>query len=155
MKGHTVVPALLGALVCAQPAKADETCDGVHTAGAAKLTVNVANLRAPRGQVVITVYPDDKRRFMAPRGKLARVRIPATVSPSACFWLPPATYAVAIYHDADGDGHFDRNLVGLPAEGFGLSNNPETKIGLPPFSSVRFRLPPGEASISVHLKYLR
>ena len=34
---------------------------------------------------------------------------------------------MAIYHDANGDHDFNRSLVGLPTEGFGFSNNPETK----------------------------
>jgi len=155
MKGHTPALALLVALVVGSPAFADDACEGVRAAGSSKLTVHVNGVRSARGDVAITVYPDDKRRFLSKGGKLARVRVPAASTVQACFWLPPANYEVAIYHDANGDQDFNRTIVGLPAEGFGFSNNPDTKIGLPPISAVRFRLPSGEGSIAIQMKYLR
>jgi uncharacterized protein (DUF2141 family) len=155
MKGRTAVIAFVGALALAAPAFANDGCEGVHAAGASKLTVQVTGVRSAQGEVAITVYPDDRRRFLAKGGKVARIRVPAAGMVHACLWLPPTNYAVAIYHDADGDRDFKRTLVGLPAEGFGFSNNPETKIGLPPLSAVRFRLPTGEGTISIQMRYLR
>ena len=154
MKGHTAALALLGALL-ATPALADHGCEGVRAAGTSKLTVLVSGIRTPRGEVAITLYPDNKRKFMAKSGKLIRVRRTAAASVRACFWLPPANYAAAVYHDADGDRDFDRTLVGMPAEGFGFSNNPETTLGLPSLSSARFRLAPGGGSVSIQMRYLR
>jgi uncharacterized protein (DUF2141 family) len=155
MKGHTPALALLTALFLASPAFADEGCEGARTANASRLTVQVNGVRSARGEVAITVYPDDKRRFLSRGGKLARVRVRAASTVRACFWLPPASYEVAVYHDANGNQDFDRTLVGLPAEGFGFSNDPETKIGLPPISAARFRLAAGEGSIAIQMKYLR
>jgi uncharacterized protein (DUF2141 family) len=62
---------------------------------------------------------------------------------------------VAVYHDANGDDDFNRNMLGLPTEGFGFSNDPDTKVGLPSISATRFRLPAGETSIAIRMKYLR
>ena len=155
MKGHTGAWALLGALALASPAYAEDRCEGVHAAGTSKLTVQVSGVRSARGEVAITVYPDDRRRFLARGGKLARVRGTASASVRTCFWLPQTNYAVAIYHDVNGDRDFNRTLLGLPAEGFGFSNNPETKVGLPPLSQTRFKLSSGEGSISIQMRYLR
>lgn len=155
MKGHTPALGLLFALLLAAPALADEVCEGTRAAGASRLTVQVNGIRSARGDVAITVYPDDRRRFLSKGGKLARVRVKAASTVRACFWLPPANYEVAVYHDANGNQDFDRTLVGLPAEGFGFSNDPETRIGLPPISAARFRLPSGEGAIVIQMKYLR
>ena len=155
MKGHMGAWALLGALALASPALADEGCEGAHAAGTSKLTVQVSGVHSARGEIAITIYPDDRRRFLAKGGKVARVRVPAAASVRVCLWLPPASYAVAIYHDVNGDRDFNRTLVGLPAEGFGFSNNPETKLGLPPLSHARFKLAPGEGAISIQMRYLR
>lgn len=155
MKGRTVMAALAASVAFGAPAFADDGCEGIRTAASAKLVVQVAGIKPPTGEVAITVYPNDKRRFMAPGGKLLRERPKAAATVRSCFWLPPGTYAVAVYHDKDGDRDFDRTLTGLPAEGFGFSNNPETKIGLPPLSAARFRLPAGESVIAVQMKYLR
>jgi len=156
MKGHTAALALLSALGIASPALATDGCEGVHAAGTAKLNVAVNGVRSAAGEVAITVYADDRRKFLARGGKLIRVRVKsATPSTHACFWLPPANYEVAVYHDANGDEDFNRNMLGLPTEGFGFSNDPDTKVGLPPISAVRFKVPTGESSIAIRMKYLR
>lgn len=119
-----------------------------------KLTVQVAGVRRAESQVAITLYPDVPGRFLAPKGKLARVRV-AAVAPTttACFWLPgPGGYAVAVYHDANADSDFNRTLVGLPAEGYGFSNDAPTKTGLPSFKSARFHAA-GAETIRIRMRY--
>lgn len=147
--------ALAASIAFGAPAFADEGCEGDRTATSAKLVVQVNRIKAPTGEVAITVYPDDVKRFMAPGGKLLRDRVKAASHVRACFWLPPGTYAVSVYHDEDGDRDFDRTLVGVPTEGFGFSNDAETKIGLPALSAARFRLRPGEKVLPIRMRYLR
>ena len=36
--------------------------------------------------------------------------------------LPPGDYAVAAFHDADGNGELGTNILGIPTEGYGFSN---------------------------------
>jgi uncharacterized protein (DUF2141 family) len=138
----------------AAAASADD-CEG--KASATKLTVAVSGVQAAKGEVAITLYPDDARRFLAPHSKLLRVRAVAQAPvTTACFWLPaPAYYAVAVYHDQNGNRDFDRTLVGLPAEGFGFSNDPPTPTALPPFKAVRFKAGEGETKLRIKLRYLR
>lgn len=155
MKGRTAAIAAAAGFLAAGPALADQGCALTRGPASSKLTVQVNGVRPATGEVAITLYPDDKRRFLAKGGKLARQRVRAAQSVRACFWLPQGSYAVAIYHDRDGDRDFDRTIVGLPAEGFGFSNDPETKTGLPPLSAVRFRVGPGERVASIQMKYLR
>lgn len=155
MKGRTAVFAIAAGLFAAGPALADQGCAGTRAPTSTKLTVQVTGVSPATGEVAITIYPDDKRRFLAKGGKLARQRVRAAGTVRACFWVPQGSYAVAVYHDRDGDRDFDRTLVGLPAEGFGFSNDPETKTGLPSLSAVRFRLGAGERLVPIRMKYLR
>ena len=155
MKGRTAAIAAAAGLLAAGPALADQGCAGTRTPNSSKLTVQVAGVRPATGEVAITVYPDDKRRFLAKGGKWARQRVRAAATVRACFWAPQGSYAVAVYHDRDGDRDFDRTIVGLPAEGFGFSNDPDTRTGLPPLSAVRFRVGPGERLVPIQMKYLR
>ncbi len=155
MKVRTVILGLVVGLLSVVPALAQDSCGGVRSSTSAKLSVQVTGVRATKGEVALTLYPDDKRRFLAKGGKLARVRAAAQPLTKACFWVPPGSYALAIYHDSNGDRDFNRTLVGLPAEGFGFSNNPETKVGLPALSSVRFSVGSGERSLSIQMRYLR
>lgn len=155
MKVRTVLPiAWLGlALAAGGPAFA-QSCAGAPGKGVVELDVQVAGLRNARGQVAVTVYPDDPRRFLAPRGKLLRRRT-AAVAPvtSSCFWVRPGYYAVAVYHDQNGDRDFARSLVGLPAEGYGFSNDAPTRTGLPSFTAVRFQVPPEGRKIRLTMRY--
>jgi uncharacterized protein (DUF2141 family) len=155
MKGRTAALAIVAGVFAAGPALADQGCAGTRAPTSSRLTVQVTGVRQATGEVAITLYPDDKRRFLAKGGKLARQRVRAASTVRACFWVPQGSYAVAVYHDRDGDRDFDRTLVGLPAEGFGFSNDPETKTGLPSLSAVRFRVGAGERLVPIRMKYLR
>jgi len=145
--------ALAGGSALAESGGGD--CQGRQTG--TKLIIQVGQLKSNQGEVAVTLYPSDSRRFMAPRGKLMRVRVKATTPvTNACFYLPqPGAYAVAVYHDVNANRDFDRNVVGLPDEGFGFSNNPPTKIGVPTFEAARFRAGVGDTTLRIRMRYAR
>ncbi|MDB5455483.1 MAG: hypothetical protein JWP92_1068 [Caulobacter sp.] len=145
---------LMGAALAAAPARADD-CAGRQ--GPDTLSVQVINLKAPTGEVVVTLYPSDPRRFLAPRGKLLRQRVKTTAPVTkACFYLPgPGTYAVAVYHDADANHDFNRSALGMPTEGFGFSNDAPTRFGVPSFDAVRFVAKAGDTPLRIKMRYGR
>lgn len=130
-------------------------CEGRATG--TKLFVQVGQLKSNQGEVAVTLYPPDSRRFMAPRGKLMRARIRATAPVTqVCFYLPrPDAYAVAVYHDTNANHDFDRTAVGLPSEGYGFSNDAPTKFGVPTFEAARFRASPGDTTLRIRMRYAR
>ena len=148
--------AVLLALPVATPAGADPgTCQGTPGAGKARLTITATQLRNAKGEVAFTVYPDDRRRFLAKGGKLLRARVPAKApATEACFWLPPGHYAVATYHDENADHDFNRTLFAIK-EGFGFSNDASTTLGLPSFKNVRFPVTAPSTKIQVRTRYSR
>ena len=149
--GLALVPLSMLMPVAAQA----QGCVGTPAAGAVRLVVQAIDLRSARGEVAFTVYPDAKRRFLAKGGKLARARVPARApATSACFWLSPGHYAIAQYHDENGDRDFNRSLW-TPKEGFGFSNDAPTSIGLPSFDATRFALPAGGTTIRMRMRYRR
>lgn len=54
--------------------------------------------------------------------------------------LPSGRFAVAAYHDSNGNAQLDRNFVKYPTEPFGFSNNPTIIAGPPSFDSAAFNL---------------
>lgn len=52
--------------------------------------------------------------------------------------LEPGYYAIAAFHDRDGDAVFDRGLFGIPTERFGFSNNARSSTGPPDFEDALF-----------------
>ena len=141
-----------GGAMAAEPVAAPVCSDA---AGETRLLVKVLGMRSAKGNVTITVYPDDVRRFLAPGGKLLRQRVPVTGSvTAACFVVPAAgVYAIAIYHDEDDNHHFNRSFIGLPTEGYGFSQNPKTLVGLPSLNEVRFTAKLGDNPIDIRLSY--
>lgn len=123
--------------------------------GSAVLELRIEGLHSAKGQVTITVYPDDPEKFLASGAKEARLRIPA-VAPmtEACLELDkPGTYAIAVYHDENMDKKFNRTMVGLPAEGYGFSRNPTGLMGLPAFKDVKFAAVAGVNQLSITIAY--
>jgi len=144
--------ALTAAVPAAVQAAPPPACAGP---GGVRLTVVATDLRNAHGEVAFTVYPDDRRRFLARGGKLARVRVPAAApATTACFLLPPGSYAVAQYHDENADHDFNRTLF-APKEGFGFSNDAPTAIGLPSLAAARFTLGPAGGTVRMHMRYRR
>ena len=116
------------------------------------LNVSVEGLRNGNGLVTIAVYPDDSRQFLAKGGTLKNNRFEAAAPVTrACVFVPkPGVYAIAVYHDEDSSRKLNRSGIGLPAEGYGFSNNPATLAGLPAFRSVRLNVP--KAGLTTHIK---
>jgi len=56
----------------------------------------------------------------------------------ALIGVPKGTYAANIWHDADGDGKLGTNIIGMPKEGVGASNNAKGFMGPPSFEKASF-----------------
>jgi len=108
---------------------------------AGELTVRVHDIRNSRGTVHIGIFntPDG---FPKTGGELqgATVAVHGGVA-TASFEVPAdGNYAVAVYHDENGNGIFDRNFLGIPKEGYGFSNDAPVFFGPPSFEAARFEL---------------
>jgi uncharacterized protein (DUF2141 family) len=140
-------------LLCIAGRAAAQDCTG-H-AGPLRLYVNVENVHSSSGLVAVTLYADDSSRFLARRGSLYVGRVPAHAGTTrVCLFLPgPGVWALAVYHDEDGNRHFNRSGIGLPAEGYGFSNNAPAFLGLPSFSRVRMAVPRDRMGTTIRLRY--
>lgn len=67
--------------------------------------------------------------------------------------LIPGSYAVSVFHDANGDNEFNRNFVGMPTEGFGFSRNPSALVGPPEFGEAVVLVAGTETRIEIELTY--
>lgn len=57
--------------------------------------------------------------------------------------LPDGSYAISAFLDTNANGELDRNLVGMPTEPYGFSNNARGAFGPPSFQSAMFALEAG------------
>lgn len=65
--------------------------------------------------------------------------------------LPPGTYAISVYEDLNDNHKLDHNLIGIPREPVGVSNNPVARFGPPHFGECSFRLEEAAQTITITL----
>lgn len=148
-----IAAGLLGAALPAAAQAAPAGCTGPPSA--TWINVVLEGMRSSHGLAAVTLYADDSHKFLVKHGSLYVGRSPATAGTTrTCIFLPaPGIYALAIYHDENANQSFDRNAIGLPAEGYGFSNNPATLAGLPSFRSVRLAVPRSGMTTRIRMKY--
>ena len=125
------------------------------TAGAdgGRLVIDVQNIRDDAGQIRASIYrdPDSFRkedkalRVLSAPARPGRVRFDLD-------GLPPGSYAVMAYHDANADGKLNLRLGMFPTEGYGLSNNPKV-MGPPKFADSAFEVAGPETAVDIRLVY--
>jgi uncharacterized protein (DUF2141 family) len=60
--------------------------------------------------------------------------------------VKPGRYAAKAFHDVDGDGEMDMNLMGIPTEPFAFSNNAPARGGPAKWSAAAFEVGPQGAA---------
>jgi uncharacterized protein (DUF2141 family) len=122
--------------------------------GAADLTVQVTGLRNTAGYMRLSLY-DRAETFLNPDGRIARMKVSIESTPVRVNFagLRPGTYAVTVHHDENGNGQLDRNIVGLPREGYGFSNDARGTLGPPSFASAAVTLEAEDKVITITLRY--
>ena len=66
--------------------------------------------------------------------------------------VPDGDYALAVFHDANGNGKLDRSL-GIPREDFAFSQNPPMRPRAPTFKECRFTVK-GQAALKLKLRHI-
>ena len=66
--------------------------------------------------------------------------------------IPAGNYAIAIFLDENGNYKLDRNLLGLPKEKYGFSNNVLPALRPATFDESAFRLTEQDNLVSINLK---
>lgn len=113
-------------------------CDGKPFS----MQITVQHVRETKGVVTVDVHDDNPEKFLKSGGKLARIRVPAVKGETHfCVVVPEAgIYALAIYHDRNGNAKLDKTWIGLPGEPFGLSNNPPKRLAMPKHKDSAFEV---------------
>jgi uncharacterized protein (DUF2141 family) len=66
--------------------------------------------------------------------------------------VPYGTYAVALYHDQNGNDELDTNFLGRPQEPYGFSKNARGTMGPPDFEEAAFTLSSDSLSLTISAK---
>jgi uncharacterized protein (DUF2141 family) len=96
-----------------------------------------------------TGFPSDANRAI----KYSVVKATGSLQTVVFDNLPPGTYAVAVMHDQNGNGVLDTNLLGIPQEGIGVSNDAINTFGPPEFDESSFQLKESRKTIDISMEY--
>ncbi len=123
--------------------------------GGGTLLVTVLGLRNDQGVVNCALYNspigfprDDSKIFKStsahPENGHATCRFDG---------VPPGSYAVAILHDENANGKMDTNIIGIPREGWGFSNDAPVRLAPPSFNAAGFPVQGSQTEIEIHARY--
>lgn len=120
----------------------------------ATLRLDVSSFRNTKGAMSCRLFTDASG---FPDGEgTATVRAPIEGTQASCTFsnLKPGIYAVAVVHDENGNGKLDKNLVGVPTEGYGVSNNRTYALSSPKWDESKFTIAAREPVVlRVSLRY--
>lgn len=115
------------------------------------LKVEIHNVQTHAGSVYIALFKPGKE---FPEGKPVEGKsVKATGdNVQATFSVEPGDYALAIFHDENGNGKMDKKMFGIPKEPYGFSNNFRPKMSAPKFSDCQFSVGESGKTVSIDLK---
>ena len=131
--------------------------NSVNGAAGCTLRLNVDGLRNSNGVVGSVLFtspdgwPEDtKKAFRHGPTPILPGQRQATV-----VWehMPPGDYGVAAIHDENRNAKLDRNIIGIPKEGFGFANNPHVGLSAPAFKLAVVHIACPSTDVAIHLQY--
>lgn len=124
-------------------------------APAGQLDVSVTNLRSQKGvvRVCLTREPKHFPRCQEDPAALSLSAPAAHASKLSFVSVPAGDYAIAVFHDENGNSKLD-TVARIPREGFGFSRNPPIRFGPPRFGEARFTIGAGPMRQVVRLNYI-
>jgi uncharacterized protein (DUF2141 family) len=121
------------------------------------LTIKINGIRNTKGRINIALFRDGKGFPTDIPSAVAAQRVeidPQTLSATAVFKdLPQGSYAAAVLHDENLTGKMDFDAQGIPQEGYGISNNPDTTQGPPTPEDAKFAVSQPETAIEIKMTY--
>jgi uncharacterized protein (DUF2141 family) len=123
-------------------------CPGIHvkimSISNRKGTVDCALFDSPAG------FP---REFLRSAQNVMMIKVRNAAARCDFEAIPPGTYALAVIHDENSNGKLDTNLLGIPTEGYGFSNDARASFGTPSFSDARFSYDGRSLNMTITLHY--
>lgn len=114
------------------------------------LTVEVLNARSDQGLVAGALYGSAASWQKEP---VAGERQAASAARTVLVFrnLPAGRYALSVFHDENGNGKLDSNVVGVPTERYGFSRDARGRMAAPAFDDAAVELS-ADTTVTVHLR---
>jgi uncharacterized protein (DUF2141 family) len=143
-----LILAIVGAGLPAAP------CSTAAPAAVGDIRVVVVGLRSDSGRVVCTLFHSPKG-FPSDDSDAQTLSVPIVDRSGTCDFkvTQDGKYAAVVFHDENGDGKFNQNLIGLPKEGYGFSRDASISWRAPHFDEASFDFDGGNDRQVIHIRY--
>ncbi|WP_263078957.1 DUF2141 domain-containing protein [Endozoicomonas sp. Mp262] len=121
----------------------------VGTAFSYEIIFTVQNIRNNQGYLMAALH-NQSNTFPGKGGALIYIKAQAKKGVMKQKFLveTPGNYAISIFHDENNNGVLDKNLLGIPTEGYGFSNTAE-----PDFKKAVLHVNKETTEVTIDLKY--
>lgn len=120
---------------------------------AQNLVLQIAEVKQGKGPIMIAVFQSAKGFPYDHKQAIALHRAePKKGSASLNISLPEGRYAIALFQDSNEDGKLNTNFMGVPKEGYGVSNNAYNLFSAPQFKDAAFDHK-GKTVLKINMKY--
>lgn len=124
------------------------------TGGPHEIRLVVDNVKKGVGVLTVELYKNDQSTWLKGEGRVVRRKFAArSPQTKVCLYAPTVgDYAIGMYHDRNNSNHFDKGAFGLPAEPYGVSNNPRMQFAPPTIQEALFHVGDQSTTVSVRLR---
>jgi uncharacterized protein (DUF2141 family) len=120
----------------------------------ARVDINVGTLRNTKGWLGCRLYSSPTGFPKEPTSRQQQKAITGATVGVTFEGLSAGTYAVSCMHDENANGKLDSNFLGIPTEGYGVSNNHTHALSAPTWDESKFEVKDGESvRLGIGLRY--
>jgi len=118
--------------------------------------VSIVGVRSGKGRIVVNVFKDNEtydkqqpyKQFLFDKKGLAGGKMSVSCT------LQPGVYGITLLDDENENGKIDKNMLGIPKEGFGFSNFFMDKMKKPAFDDFKVDLRSTGVNVEIKVKYM-
>lgn len=104
------------------------------------LQIDIADIKQGKGDIKLALF-NQPGGFPFETGKACKLLKGKAVNGKINFIidsLSAGRYAIALFHDINNDGILNLNMLGIPKEGYGVSNNAYNTFSAPKYDDASF-----------------
>ena len=126
-----------------------------HGQRTGELRFVLTNIDAERGGHIRCAIYESESTWLNRSQSMQQATAPVNGGSATCVFrnVPAGSYALAALHDADDDREMDRNMVGIPEEGYAISNNEIERMSEPDFDEARIRFDGNDSTTRARMSY--
>jgi uncharacterized protein (DUF2141 family) len=120
-----------------------------------KIIVHVNGFKNNNGKARLLIFSTKEKEFFPKEKDKAFAKYVVSIKDNKVLFtfenLPYGDYAISVHHDEDNNGKVNSNLLGIPNEGLGASNDAKGFFGPPSFEKAKVTLKKEQISIIINM----